>query len=291
MKQVETEGETLDQAITRALNLLGVERDKVSLDILAEQKMGLLGFGRQNPRVRATIRDAVVPEEDAGNKDDAGNSRAADEPVGEPAARVSPAVEPAAVEPAMDEGVAGEPEEGEPVEEFPQTAQRIAEVRAVSVEVLTKILGLMGMDAEVVVNPGTDSSEFVLDIQGDSSALLIGHRGQTLESLQHIVGRIVAERVGAGAPKPVVDAEDYRGRRVRSLEDMALRMGEQAKRSRKTQGIDTLSARERRIVHMALRDDPWLTTRSLGQGACRRLLIIPEGDRKALETDPAGDGS
>ena len=49
MKQVETEGETLDEAITKALNLLGVERDKVSLDILAEEKVGLLGFGRQTP--------------------------------------------------------------------------------------------------------------------------------------------------------------------------------------------------------------------------------------------------
>ena len=147
----------------------------------------------------------------------------------------------------------------------------------------------MGVAAEVVVKPGTGPSEFVLDIRGDSTALLIGRRGQTLEALQHILSRIVAEKLGPDDPQPIVDAEDYRGKRVRSLEDMALRMGEKAKRSRKTQELDALSARDRRVVHLALKDDPWLTTESVGSGAFRRLLIIPEGDRKATGAEPAGD--
>jgi len=275
MKQVETEGETLDEAIAKALNLLGVERDKVSLDILAEEKMGLLGFGRQNARVRATIREAVAvaPEEDTGDME----------------AVAAPAGEPAETEPEEAAAVVDRSDDGEPDEEPAETDERSAEVRKVSVEVLTEILRLMGVEAEVVVKRGTSASEFVLDVQGDSSALLIGRRGQTLESLQHIVSRIVADKVGAGVPQPIVDAEDYRGRRVRSLEDMALRMGEKAKRSRKTQEIDALSARDRRVVHLALKDDPWLTTKSLGHGAFRRLLIIPEGDRKDPDTEHVAD--
>lgn len=275
MKQVETEGETLDEAIAKALNLLGVERDKVSLDILAEEKMGLLGFGRQNARVRATIREAVAvaPEEDTGDME----------------AVAAPAGEPAETEPEEAAAVVDRSDDGEPDEEPAETDERSAEVRKVSVEVLTEILRLMGVEADVVVKRGTSASEFVLDVQGDNSALLIGRRGQTLESLQHIVSRIVADKVGAGVPQPIVDAEDYRGRRVRSLEDMALRMGEKAKRSRKTQEIDALSARDRRVVHLALKDDPWLTTRSLGHGAFRRLLIIPEGDRKDPDTEHVAD--
>ena len=275
MKQVETEGETLDEAITKALNLLGVERDKVSLDILAEEKMGLLGFGRQNARVRATIREAVAvaPDEDTGDTE----------------AAAAPADEPAETQPEAAATVVDRPDDGEPDEEPAETDERSAEVRKVSVEVLTEILRLMGVEAEVVVKPGASASEFVLDVQGDSSALLIGRRGQTLESLQHILSRIVADKVGAGVPQPIVDAEDYRGRRVRSLEDMALRMGEKAKRSRKTQGIDALSARDRRVVHLALKDDPWLTTKSLGHGAFRRLLIIPEGDRKDPDSEHVAD--
>jgi spoIIIJ-associated protein len=64
------------------------------------------------------------------------------------------------------------------------------------------------------------------------------------------------------------------------LEDMALRLGEKAKRQRKTVTVEALSAADRRIIHAALQDDPWVSTKSLGQGSYRRLLIIPEGDRK-----------
>ena len=281
MKQVETEGETLDEAITKALNLLGVERDRVSLDILAEEKVGLLGFGRQNACVRATIREAVA----VAPAEDPRDSQAAGAPSNKPAE--TPQAEPAP--PAPPEPPASEPEDSEAVEEFADTDEEFAEIRRVSVEVLTEILRLMGVAAEVVVKPGTDPSEFVLDIRGDSTALLIGRRGQTLEALQHILSRIVAEKLGPDGAQPIVDAEDYRGKRVRSLEDMALRMGEKAKRSRKTQEVDALSARDRRVVHLALKDDPWLTTESVGSGAFRRLLIIPEGDRKATGAEPAGD--
>ena len=281
MKQVETEGETLDEAIGKALSLLGVERDEVSLDVLADEKSGLLGFGRQNARVRATIRTAVTavldePASDAGSGDGARESEPA-----EAAAEVDlPAVDEAGDSPAPDE----------PAEEpAADVEESVAEVGKVGVEVLTEILRLMGVDSRVVVKPGQGPTEVVLDIQGDSGALLIGRRGQTLEALQHIVSRIVAEKVGADGPQTIVDAEDYRGRRVRSLEDMALRLGEKAKRSRKPQSIDALNARDRRVVHMALKDDPWLTTKSQGQGAFRRLLIVPEGDRRSPDEDGVGD--
>ena len=71
------------------------------------------------------------------------------------------------------------------------------------------------------------------------------------------------------------------------LEDMALRLGEKAKRQRKTVTVEALSAADRRIIHAALQDDPWVSTKSLGQGSYRRLLIIPEGDRKKKDTASA----
>ena len=92
--------------------------------------------------------------------------------------------------------------------------------------------------------------------------------------------RIADERSGIEGPHIVVDIENYHERRRKSLQDMALRLGEKAKRQRKTVTVDALSAADRRIIHAALQDDPWVTTKSLGQGSYRRLLIIPEGDRK-----------
>jgi spoIIIJ-associated protein len=72
---------------------------------------------------------------------------------------------------------------------------------------------------------------------------------------------------------------------------MALRLGEKAKRQRKTVTVDALSAADRRIIHAALQDDPWLSTKSLGQGSYRRLLIIPEGDRRKKEETPPKQAS
>ena len=154
-------------------------------------------------------------------------------------------------------------------------------------EVLAEILNLMGISAEVELRVGEKTDETVVEIRTENSGLLIGRKGQTLEALQYLVSRIAGERGGTEGPHIVVDIENYRQRRRKALEDMALRLGEKAKRQRKTVTVDALSAADRRIIHAALQDDPWVTTKSLGQGSYRRLLIIPEGDRRRKEEAPA----
>jgi len=150
------------------------------------------------------------------------------------------------------------------------------------------------MRTTIEIKPGEIAEEIILDIQGESGGLLIGHKGQTLEALQYLLTRIIGERPGREGPQLIVDTENYGERRRKGLEDMALRLGEKAKRQRKTVTVDALSAADRRIIHRALQDDPWVTTRSLGRGAYRRLLIIPEGDRKkrdeAQEQPPGKQG-
>ena len=238
MEYVESEGDTLDEAIEKALKVLGVERDKVTVDILAQGKKGLLGIGARKARVRAALRQSLVMDE--------GEEHAAQAPAGEAKA----------------------------------TAADVAAVAQKGKEVLEEILRLMGVNATVEVKPGEDAEEAVLDIRGGSGGLPIEHREQILEALQYLVTRIVSDRRGREAPQLVVDTENYRERRRKSLQDMALRLGEKAKRQRKTVFVDALSAADRRVIHAALQDDPWLTTKSLGSGAYRRLLIIPEGARK-----------
>ena len=239
MDYVETEGDTIDKAIENALKLLGVERDKITVDILVEGKKGILGFGAQKARIRAALRKSAI--------------------------------------------------EAQVVELHAATGvkQSIAAEAAVigekAKEVLAEILNLMGVKAEVELKIRERTDEAVLEIQAENSGLLIGRKGQTLEALQYMVSRITGERGATEGPHVVVDIENYRERRRKSLEDMALRLGEKAKRQRKTVTVDALSAADRRIVHAALQDDPWVTTKSLGQGSYRRLLIIPEGDRRKRE--------
>ena len=115
--------------------------------------------------------------------------------------------------------------------------------------------------------------------------MLIGRRGETLDALQYLLTRMVGVRFGPEGTQVVLDTENYWEKRRITLEDMALRYGEKAKRQRKTIGIDSLSARDRRVIHLTLQDDPWVTTKSLGGGVYRRLLIVPEGDRKKKEPE------
>jgi spoIIIJ-associated protein len=234
MDYVETEGDTIDEAIENALKRLGAERDKITVDVLAEGRKGILGFGAQKARVRAALRRTAIP---LPNRE-------------------------------LKSSTAG----------APMTEQEVSAIVEKAKAALAEILTLMGLKASIDVR--ATGEETILDIRGENSGLLIGRKGQTLEALQYLVTRIAGERPGGEGVHIVVDVENYRQRRRKSLEDMALRLGEKAKRQRRTVTVDALSAADRRIIHAALQDDPWVTTRSLGQGSYRRLLIIPEGDRR-----------
>src|SRR5262245_58951475 len=236
MDFVETEGDSIDDAIDKALKLLGVAREKITVDILAEGRKGILGFGSQKAKIRAALRKSTVDF---------------------------------VATPTVAEAQSG----GIVPEELVEKAQ----------VALRRILELMGFNARVERQVGSPE-ETVLEIHADNSGLLIGRKGQTLEALQYLITRIASERLTSEEPHIVVDVENYRARRRKSLEDMALRLGEKAKRQRKTVTVDALSAADRRIIHAALQDDPWVSTKSLGQGSYRRLLIIPEGDRKKKES-------
>lgn len=229
MEYVETEGDSVDEAIERALKILGVERGRVEVEVVSEGRRGLFGFGAQRACIRASLRGPLVAEE-----------------------------------------------KGE---------ERRVAVAERGKKVVAEILRLMGVEAAVEVKPGETTEEVVLDIRSGEGALLIGHRGQTLEALEYLVTRIVSERRGEEGVQLMLDAAGYRERRRRSLEDTALRLGEKAKRQRRTVSMHPLSAADRRIIHAVLQDDPWLTTKSLGTGAYRRVLIIPEGDRRRREPE------
>ena len=128
-----------------------------------------------------------------------------------------------------------------------------------------------GTTVSAAQNDGT----IALNIEGDTSGLLIGLKGRTLDALQFIVNKIVNKALEKRT-QVVVDSENYRQRRRESLIQMALRMGEKAKNIGKPVVTNLLNPHDRRIVHMALRDDESLDTKSRGEGILKKILIIPE---------------
>ena len=138
--------------------------------------------------------------------------------------------------------------------------------------VLERIVG--GISVSAKVEGRVEGGTIYLNIKGDGSGLLIGRHGQTLDAIQYIVGRIVGKQLGEKR-MVVVDTERYRERRKENLEQLAQRMGEKAKSTRRPVSLQPMSASDRRIVHLALKNDREIETRSEGEGGLKNIKIIP----------------
>lgn len=138
--------------------------------------------------------------------------------------------------------------------------------------VAERIVGGIARDAEV--EGSSRDGRIHLNIKTRESGLLIGRHGQTLDALQYLVGKIVGKRLGERRVV-VVDSEEYRERKREALEELAREMGEKAKSTGRVQKLKPMAARDRRIVHLALKGDRDLETRSQGDGELKRIKIIP----------------
>jgi spoIIIJ-associated protein len=145
---------------------------------------------------------------------------------------------------------------------------------AVAKEALENILALIPMEGISVLAQQVDGT-INLSIEGDKSGLLIGRKGRTLDALQFIVNKIVNKSLEKRT-RVLVDSENYRQRREDFLVQMALRMGDKAKKIRKPVATNLLNPHDRRIVHLALRDDDELGTKGRGEGALKKVIIIPK---------------
>jgi len=297
MDSIEAEGHSIDDAIDRALQRLGVSRDKVDIEIVSNASRGLFGLGGRRAKVRATVRRplAVGAATAPAHAPAAAPPRAVSAaPVAtdEPAAAPRPAA-PRSESPRQRSERAPARRAAEPPRQAPEPRRRPVESTAATPpaplnqasidrarSVLSEIIRLIGSEAGVDV--ARDDEDVRLVISGDPSGLLIGRRGQTLDALEYVLHRIMAHDDGGGVHL-VVDAENYRLRRREALEQLARRTAERARRNGKPLTLSPMNPRDRRIVHLALQDDPSFTTRSAGTGFYRKVVIVPAGARRGRE--------
>jgi spoIIIJ-associated protein len=140
---------------------------------------------------------------------------------------------------------------------------------------LGEMLELMGIKACVEAQEEGEG-KILLEIKGDGGGLVIGKHGQTLDALQYIMNKIAAHRYGELKEKLVLDTENYRGRRIAALENMALRMREKVKKSKRAVTIGPLNPQDRRIIHITLSGDEDVRTESQGEGFYKELVIAPK---------------
>jgi spoIIIJ-associated protein len=259
-REIESSGNSVDEAIALGLETLGVERDAVTVDILDEGSRGLFGIGSRPARVRIVIDVVTVPEEEAPPP-----------PAAEPIPESAPVIE-------------GEADVLDAPTPAPSTVEdKLQSVVPVARQTLEELLEKMGIQVrvEAYVKPPQDEDDYhklVLNIQGQDLGVLIGRRGETLDALQFItrlvVGREVERRINL-----VVDVEGYRERRERSLRQLAQRMAERAVATGRRQVLEPMSPAERRIVHVELRNHPEVETESVGQDENRKVTIYLRGSK------------
>jgi spoIIIJ-associated protein len=157
-------------------------------------------------------------------------------------------------------------------EPAPVTPAIAGDVMAMARDSLKTILELIPIEASVTARQEDD--RIILSIEGDQSGILIGRKGRTLDALQFIVSKIVNKSLDQKV-RVVIDSENYRERRREALVEMALKIGEKAKRIQKPITTGPLNPHDRRIIHLALKDDEELDTKSRGDGVLKKVLIIP----------------
>jgi spoIIIJ-associated protein len=139
-------------------------------------------------------------------------------------------------------------------------------------ELTTGLLERMGVKTEV--EGFLKEGNLCLEIKGDQEGILIGKHGRTLESLQMLINRMVNKRL-KNAVRVVLDIDDYRKRREESMANIACRLGEKAKRIGHSLTVGPFNSHDRRIIHLTLKEDPYLKTESLGEGELKKVKIIP----------------
>jgi spoIIIJ-associated protein len=251
----------VEEATKKALEQLGVSRKEVEVTVVKEGKRGVLGLGAEDAVVKVKLVAAAPKKPEKPEKPK----------------KAEAAPEEKAKKPEKPKKPEKKPKKAEKAEELEEKGD-LAEAAAGVLEALIERLEL---EASVVseVKPPMAGGEgappvITLNVKGDDLGILIGRRGQTLASLQHIVRLIIANRAKARVPI-VIDVEGYKQRRYDALQALARRVAEQVKERGKPFALEPMPAYERRIIHLTLSDNPDVTTESTGDGEGRKVVIVP----------------
>jgi spoIIIJ-associated protein len=236
--EVTKTGETVEEAVDAGLEELGVQADAAEYEVLEHP-----GADRA-ATVRVWLTEAYLAEQVAEDE----------EPEDEESEEVLP--------------VELRVEEHEPL-----TEEQLDEIADAAVAAIQEVLGTFGIEAAIDEYEG-DEGEIILDIVGGELGILIGRHGKTLDAMQVLVGAISSRKAGRRHPV-IVDVEGYRGRRREKLEDIARRTADRVSRQGHAVGLRPMTSYERRVIHMALRDDKRVTTGSEGEEPNRQVVVSP----------------
>ena len=287
MEYITVSAKTLDDAITEALVQLGVTSDQLDYQVIEKGSAGFLGIGMKQAVIKARRKEEVKEEKPEPEllKEDispVSEPEKKEEEKKETAKKENGKKESPRKEHVKKEGHRKEPKKKAVVKEQhvsngPEKKEvELAKVEACTIEACEKfvsdVLKAMDMTDVKVTSVVDEEGALSIDMEGSNMGILIGKRGQTLDSLQYLTNR-VANKMQDGYVRVKPDTEDYRRRRKETLENLAKNIASKVKRSRRTVSLEPMNPYERRIIHSALQADPAVSTHSEGEEPYRRVVV------------------
>ena len=259
---------TLDDAITEALVQLGVTSDRLDYIVVEKGSEGFLGIGRKQAVIKARRKREEKPVEETVEESKV-ETPVKEEVKPEKKTEKKPAKEHSHTKKNVRE-------EKPEVKSEPKKEVELAKVEPQTIETCEKfiydVMNAMGMDDVKVTSVVDEEGALSINMEGSNMGILIGKRGQTLDSLQYLTNR-VANKMQDGYVRVELDTEDYRRRRKETLENLAKNIASKVKRTRKTVSLEPMNPYERRIIHSALQSDPAVSTHSEGEEPYRRVVV------------------
>ena len=311
MESIEVSAKTVEDAVLEAAIQLGTTRDKVEYEVVTAGSPGFLGIGSRKAVIKA--RKKSEEEIEAGLKADqemeallervkekgqkaSKTEEKKEEKKEQPVKKEKPQAEnqkkePVKVEiekkaaekkpaPVKEEKPEAKPEEQKKPEKEAANPAPAKPVDTAEVQdFLEKVFAAMDMKVAITITQKPEEHEVNIDLEGDDMGVLIGKRGQTLDSLQYLTSLVVNK----GSDEYIrvkVDTENYRERRKATLENLARNIAQKVKRTRKPVSLEPMNPYERRVIHSALQNDKYVCTHSEGEEPYRRVVVtLKEGVR------------
>lgn len=283
----EYSAKTVDEAITKACIDLGMSSDQIDIEVVNEGSTGFLGFGskpaviRVEPKTETEVRSDVKadkkqdsapkevrPSEAATEKSEAGEVEA-------PSAKA--AAQPVVQEdqaPSLKESGKPKHEKTRPEEPVVRPEEEIAKLKDAADAFLSGVFGAMDLPVEIKISYEADDDVLAIDFEGEDMGILIGKRGQTLDSLQYLTS-LVVNRVTAQFVRVKLDTEDYRRRRKETLENLANNIARKVRKTGHPVSLEPMNPYERRIIHSYLQNNRYVETYSEGTEPYRHVVISP----------------
>ncbi len=269
-------GDTIEDAITQASMALRLTSDKLGYEVIDKGAKGFLGLGARKVMIEAWDKEA----EAEALKEAEALAKEAEKKVEKAAETVKETLrnEGTKAEKALSEVKAAvvEPEKEEPAGVVPPTAEEIARFET-GKKFLEDIFKQMGLEVLVEYRLAPEDT-LEINLSGREMGVLIGKRGQTLDSLQYLTNLVV----NRGEEKRFhvrVDTENYRSRRKETLESLAKNIAYKVKRTRKSMALEPMNAYERRIIHTTLQQDNFVMTKSEGEDPYRHVVVFYKRNR------------